>query len=66
MELPTEIIFGNRKLEIPENITTQQIARLCVVLSFASSGVLYGASQQDVDSWLINMKVDNLFILNEK
>jgi hypothetical protein len=61
MDIPTEIQFGNRKLDIPSDITSEENARLSVVLSFASMGCLVGVAQEEVDSWLTDMGVSRLF-----
>lgn len=62
LDLPQDVIFGNRKLVIPDDITNKETAQLSVVLSFASMGSLVGSEQEDVDQWLTEMGVSRLFI----
>lgn len=61
-DLPQDVIFGDRKLVIPDDITNKEAAQLSVVLSFASMGSLVGSDQRDVDRWLIEMGVSRLFV----
>ena len=56
------IEFGNKRLIIPEDITSVESANLSVALTLASQGLLAGKEQRLADNLIKDLNLERLFV----
>lgn len=59
--IPSDILFGVKKLVIPSDITPYESAQLSVLLALANAGAMENATQEAANKLLGELKVTRLF-----
>ena len=59
--IPSDILFGDKKLVIPSDITPCESAQLSVLLALANAGAMKNATQEAANKLLDELKVTRLF-----